>query len=66
MTADLLRTIVSQRPFRPCRLVLTGGFEVAVPSPGALTIRDADTVEVLPGNGHQYILDLAHVIEVRS
>ena len=25
MTADLLRTIVSQRPFRPCRLVLTGG-----------------------------------------
>ena len=42
MTADFLRHLDAQRPFRPCRLVLTDGFEVPVSSPGVITVPNED------------------------
>ena len=66
MTAHFLRHLVAQRPFRPCRPVLTGGTEIPVSSPGVITVPNEDTVRVTTADGHLYILDLRHVIEVRS
>jgi hypothetical protein len=66
MTANFLRHIVAQRPFRPCRLVLTGGHEVPVSSPGAITVPDDDTAKVVTPDGRWHIIDLRHVVEVRS
>jgi hypothetical protein len=66
MNAAFLRHIVSQRPFRKCRLVLTGGAEVPVSSPGRITIPDNDTAKVQTEDGSLHIIDLRHLVEVRS
>ncbi len=66
MNADFLRHIVSQRPFRRCRLVLTGGSEVPVSSLERITVPDNDTAKVQTEDGCLHIIDLQHLVEVRS
>ena len=66
MNADFLRHIVSQRPFRKCRLVLTDGSEVPVSSPERITIPDNDTARVQTEDGCLHVIDLRHLVEIRS
>jgi hypothetical protein len=62
----IARQLVAARPFRPFRLVLTGGWEVPVSSPDRITFRDPETAEVRTGDGREHIIDLNHLIEIRS
>jgi hypothetical protein len=66
MTAGLLRQYLGMRPFRPCRLILAGGHVVPVASPDCVWIRDAETVEVRTPDGYRHIIDLAHLVEIKS
>ncbi len=64
---SILRQLVAARPFRPFRLVLTGGHEVPVSSPERIRIQEErESARVWTDDGHEQIIDLNHLIEVRS
>ena len=62
----ILRQLIATRPFRPFRLVLTGGWEVPVSSPASITIPDDETARVHTDDGRLHIIDLNHLVEIRS
>jgi hypothetical protein len=66
MTPGILRQVAAQRPFRPFRLIVTGGHEVFVSAPDRITIPNPDTAKVRTDDGALHIIDLNHVIEIRS
>ncbi len=66
MTPGILRQLAAQRPFRPFRLILTGGHEVFVSGPDRITVPNPDTAKVRTDDGALHIIDLNHVVEIRS
>jgi hypothetical protein len=62
----ILRQLIATRPFRPFRMILTGGWEVPVSSATSITIPDDETAKVHTDDGRLHIIDLNHLIEIRS
>ena len=62
----VLRQLLAVRPFRPLRLVLTCGGEVPVSSPARIRIPDEETARVWTEDGTEHIIDLRHLVEIRS
>jgi hypothetical protein len=62
----IARQLVAARPFRPFRLVLTGGSEVPVTRPDRIIFPDPETAEVRTGDGLLHVIDVNHLIEIRS
>ncbi len=62
----ILRQLIATRPFRPFRLVLTGGWEVPVSTAAGITIPDDETARVHTDDGRLHIIDLRHLVEIRS
>ncbi len=62
----VLRQLLAARPFRPFRLVLTGGWESPVTAAVRMTFMDGETVRVEMEDGKTHIVDLRHLVEIRS
>ena len=62
----VLRQLLAARPFRPFRLVLTGGWESPVTAADRMTFTDGETVRVEMEDGKTHIVDLRHLVEIRS
>ncbi|MGA2700542.1 MAG: hypothetical protein ABSH35_05530 [Isosphaeraceae bacterium] len=62
----VLRQLLAARPFRPFRLVLTGCCESPVTAADRMTFTDGETVRVEMEDGKTHIVDLRHLLEIRS
>ena len=62
----VLRQLLAARPFRPFRLVLTGCCESPVTAADWMTFTDGETVRVEMEDGKTHIVDLRHLLEIRS
>ena len=61
----VLRRLLAQRPFRPFRLVLTGGTEVPVGGRDRVTFPRGD-MRIDREDGRTVILDPNHLVEIKS
>ena len=63
---SIARQLAAARPFKPFRLVLTGGHEVPVTAADRISFPFPDTADVRTGDGYRHVVDLNHLIEIRS
>jgi hypothetical protein len=64
---SVLRQYVAAKPFRPFRLVMRSGGEIPVPAPECIKLGDDGiTADVRPGDGTWHMVDLRHLVGIRS